>query len=81
MTLPPLTPTQLEDKASLEKLGFIVGVRDPKMNTAFLGKYMVSEHYEENHTQVDGGQAHSVWCIVGDNLALLIEDAASFWGE
>jgi hypothetical protein len=66
-----------EAKQALESYGFKIGARDPKLNTAFTGAFMVAEAYEEGHTQEDGGGG--VWCIVGDDLEELIQHAADFW--
>lgn len=63
----------------LEAAGFIVGKRDPAMNTAFTGQFMVSEEYDEGHTQPDG--SGGIWCIVGDDLNALIETASQFYDE
>lgn len=74
-----LTTFQREEKARLEAMGFIVGERDPNMNTAFTGAFMVAEPYEPGYTQPDAMGGDGVWCIVGDDLGHLIEDAGSFW--
>ena len=65
--------------AWLEANGFIVGERDPAMNSAYAGRYMVAEHYEPGHAQEDGDGG--VWCIVGDCLEFLIEETVNFWRE
>lgn len=48
----------------LEGQGFIVGVRAPTRNPAFAGKFMVADGMDD-----DG------YCIVGDDLAKLIDEA------
>ena len=63
----------------LESYGFKIGDRDPKMNTAFEGRYMVAEAYEAGHTQEDG--SGGVWCVVGHDLDELVETAAGFWTD
>lgn len=57
----------------LRNHGFTVGARDERMNTAFVGTWMVAENYILGHTQEDarGG----VWCIVGNSLAQIVDDA------
>lgn len=59
----------------LKQHGFVVGPRDPNMNKAFEGQYMVAEAYEKGHEQfsADGG----VWCIVGDDYNELLASAVS----
>lgn len=65
--------------AWLRKHGFVVGARDTRMNTAFVGTWMVAENYELGHTQVDG--SGGVWCIVGVSLAQIVDDAYDHWYE
>lgn len=70
----------MDDKRKfLEDRGFIIGERDPNMNTAFAGRFMVAEPYEAGHTQPDGMGGDGVWCVVGDDLAHLIETSADFF--
>lgn len=63
-------------RKALEGYGFIVGVRDPLMNTDFSGAFMVAESYEPGHTQQDG--SGGVWCVVGDDLDELVAIAFDF---
>jgi hypothetical protein len=67
------TWTAAEKMVWLLSRGFIIGKRDPRLNQAHKGKYMVAEDYKlGTHTEVghDG-----VWCIVGDDLDKLIIEA------
>lgn len=67
-------PKETKQKiAWLRKHGFTVGARDTRLNTAFIGTWMVAENYELGHTQVDG--SGGVWCIVGTSLAQIVDDA------
>ena len=78
--LPPIPDSGIvEDIRALRALGFVVGKRDPNMNRAFLGAYMVAEHYEAGTVQDDGEGGEGVWCIVGDDLTALIREAVSFY--
>ena len=68
-----------ERKAWLKMYGFKYGERDPLMNTAFNGRFMVAKHYLDGHTQESsrGG----VWCVVGDNLDALIDAAYNAFAD
>ena len=66
-------------RAALEKMGFVIGKRDPNMNRAFAGRYMVAESYDAGTIQDDAQGGDGVWCIVGDHLEGLITEAAQFW--
>ena len=63
-----------EMRKQLESHGIFVGKRDPKRNTRFSGQYMICENLDEGPSEDarNGG-----YCIVGHNLAALIEDAYS----
>ena len=54
-----------------------VGLRNWNLNTDFPGKYMVAEEHDDRHSQKDGDGG--VWCIVGDDLEALVDDAYAFW--
>ena len=69
--------TKQED---LKRWGFIVGARDPRLNRAFVGAFMVAEWYEDSETPTDDG-SNGPWCIVGDNLDALIETAHNVWAD
>lgn len=68
------------NRALLENAGFVTGARDPLMNTAFNGAFMVAEPYPKGVTQQDAQGGDGVWCIVGDDLDLLRQEAVDFWG-
>lgn len=57
----------------LESYGYIVGPRDPNMNTNTAGEFMVSEPYPPGYTQESG--AGGIWCMVGDELEELMTAA------
>lgn len=80
--LPPI-PAQgiLTQIRALQDAGFIVGKRDPNMNRAFGGRYMVAEHYPAGTIQDDAQGGDGVWCIVGNDMAALLRDALSFFPE
>lgn len=68
--------TTLEQKISdLETMGFKVGERDPAINSAFNGKFMVVEDYGEGPSDSASGYGYR---IVGDHLNTMIERA---WGK
>lgn len=67
------------DKAqALRALGFQIGARDPNLNRAFKGKFMVAEarNPEDPYPTDDAGDG--VFCIVGDNLDYLIDQAFNY---
>lgn len=66
-----------EAKRVLESYGFTIGKRDPNLNSAFDGKFMVAEEYKAGTKTRDA--ANGPWCIVGNDLEYLIEQAARFW--
>ena len=60
----------------LHRAGFYVGPRDPLRNTAFTGEWMVARSLEAYYTE-DAG--HGGFCIVGDDLPNMIEEAISLY--
>jgi hypothetical protein len=55
--------------------GYIIGDRDPRLNTKYPGKFMVVEgDFEEHELPTEDG-SNGPWCIVGDHLHGLIIDA------
>lgn len=56
-----------EKKIEILRKFLFVGERDPQRNPDFVGAYMVAEY--------GGG-----FCIVGDCLADLVDDAIQYWG-
>ena len=69
--------TYEEQKRWLQMRGFIVGKRDPLMNTTVTGDFMVSDPYPAGYTQLHGADAAELWCLVGDSLPELVADAFS----
>ena len=61
-----------EKQAALLAYGYIVGERDLHMNTAHPGNVMVAEAHSSIPTK-DG--SNGPWCIVGNDLAALIDEA------
>lgn len=58
----------------LRAYDFVVGDRDPKLNTAHAGAFMVAEQYTPRLTMTkDAG--NGPWCIVGDDLIALVDEA------
>lgn len=65
--------------AYLESIGFKIGERDPKgINTDFPGQYMVAEEYEPSELPTRDG-SNGPWCVVGDDLTALIDEAFNVW--
>lgn len=60
----------------LHRAGFYVGPRDPSRNTAFAGEWMVARSLEISDTE-DAGRGG--FCIVGDDLPRMIEEAISLY--
>ncbi len=58
----------------LERRGYIVGVRNPQINTNFAGSFMVCENPEGHDLPTEDG-SNGPWCIVGDNLTKLVNEA------
>jgi hypothetical protein len=56
------------------------GKRDERLNTNYAGKFMVVENFDEEDyglPTLDGG--NGPWCIVGDDLERLIDEAYSIF--
>ena len=64
------------DRKLLESYGYIIGVRDCRINTGYPGKFMVVEAHEQSELPTKDGR-NGPWCIVGDNQRALISEAAS----
>lgn len=62
----------------LESNGFVCGIRDPRINTDYPGKYMVAEEYEDSELPTRDGR-NGPWCIVGNDLDELIQKAYNVW--
>jgi hypothetical protein len=63
---------------SLLAWGFICGPRDPRLNTNYPGAFMVAEHYEESELPTPTS-SNGPWCIVGDDIDALIDEAFAMW--
>lgn len=52
--------------------GFFVGMRDINRNTAYTGRYMVceDENFQNTEDAAEGG-----FCIVGDDMEALVNEA------
>lgn len=67
------TDSTLEDKATaLFRIGYYIGIRDPARNSAFDGAYMVCADVTEGPSE---DASNTGFCIVGDDLKELIEEA------
>lgn len=76
--LPPIPDQSIVAQIrALQAAGFVVGPRDPNMNRAFKGQYMVAEPYEAGTIQDDAEGGDGVWCIVGDDIIVLLREAIS----
>ncbi|WP_420408671.1 hypothetical protein [Hoeflea sp.] len=69
--------TKEEKKRFLESYGWKVGERDPRLNTNFPGAFMCVEPHEEAELPTRDG-SNGPWCIVGDDLSALIDEAHEF---
>ncbi|MBW3243266.1 hypothetical protein KUV57_11215 [Epibacterium sp. DP7N7-1] len=73
-------PKDLEGRIKvLRSFGWVVGDRDPKMNSNFDGSYMVVEdEYSPDYPgQTDGSDGDGIWCLVGNDLSELVDEALS----
>lgn len=66
-----------EKKAFLEKYGWVVGARDPRLNTDYPGAFMAVEPHEQSELPTRDG-SNGPWCVVGDDLPALIDTAYDF---
>jgi len=57
-----------QKKKVLQAYGFTVGERDPRFKPAFPGRYMVLESDDEAILE-------DCWCVVGDDLPALVDEA------
>jgi hypothetical protein len=69
-----LSPSQLKKAEHLRRHGYIIGPREPRLNTAFRGRYMVAEAYDESDLPTEDARS-GPRCIVGDELAPLVDQA------
>jgi hypothetical protein len=72
------TDIALKERA-LRDWGFIIGPRDPRLNTNYKGRFMVvEEEYEDMRLPTRNG-SNGPWCIVGNDLNALIGRAYDVW--
>lgn len=70
--LPPIPDESIVRRIhALRERGIFVGARDKRMNTAYIGKFMVSEPYPEGHSQLGNGPDQPA-CIVGDDIVQIM---------
>lgn len=62
----------------LVNAGLYVTERDPNRNKAFKGRFMIAENLLSPENGTDDASTGG-YCIVGDDLGKLIEDAAEDW--
>lgn len=64
--------------AALKSWGYTVGPRDARLNRNYEGLYMIVEAHDESELPTDDG-ANGPWCIVGNDLGKLVNEAYSVW--
>ncbi len=65
-----------EKIARLRAFGLVIGDRDPRMNSEHAGRFMVCEAYAPDYPgQRDAADGAGFWCIVGDDLEALVNEA------
>jgi len=67
-------------RAFLEERGWTVGERDPRLNTDHAGGFMCVEPHDASELPTRDG-SNGPWCIVGDDLDALIDEAYAFAAE
>ncbi len=67
----------MDKQKFLESYGWTVGERNPRINTDFPGAFMCVEPYDEDELPTKDG-SNGPWCITGDNLEELIDEAHEF---
>lgn len=76
--LAELPAPALAKAAELASNGYTLGAREPKLNTNHLGVFMIVEALGEWDGKPTPDGANGPWCIVGDDLAAMIEEAHTF---
>jgi hypothetical protein len=71
--------TIAEKRTYLETLGYVIGDRDPRLNTNFIGAYMIVDDDYKDYKLPTRDGSNGPWCIVGDDLDELIEHAFTVW--
>ncbi len=74
MTISPSLLTYEQKVKVLQSYGFVVGDRDPRLNTDYPGSKMVVEAHDESELPTQDGR-DGPWCIVGDDLPAPVEEA------
>lgn len=75
-----LAVSLVEKRQRLESYGFTCGERDPRINTNYLGRWMVVESHEDSELPTEDG-SNGPWCIVGDDLDVLVNQAYKVWAD
>ena len=76
--LPPIPDPSIVGKINfLRNSGITVDLRDPKMNSAFKGKFMICNPLEEGDPYPTEDASDGRFCIVGNDLPSLLDDAIS----
>lgn len=65
----------------LKNMGWLVGERDPNMNRAFAGQFMVAEPLAEGDPYPTADASDGRFCIVGDDLEALAREAFEHIGQ
>jgi hypothetical protein len=63
---------------ALIRWGFVVGERNPLINMLYPGEFMVAESHEQSDLPTQDG-ANGPWCIVGEDLPALVNEAWGNW--
>jgi len=73
MTDTPNTPSGM--RQWLVEHGYFVGDRDPRLNTKYPGRFMVTEDDFATYPLPTKDGSNGPWCIVGDDLDALVKQA------
>lgn len=72
---------QMNNKiAFLRSYGWTVGERNPRLNTDYPGAFMCAEPFGDDELPTRDG-SNGPWCIVGDDLPSLVNEAYEFLTE
>ena len=69
--------TRVQKVRFLRSYGWTVGKRNPRLNTDYPGAWMVVEPFEEAELPTRDGR-DGPWCLVGDALGALVDEAHDF---
>lgn len=67
--------TEIKRHWLVDRCGFTVGARDPRVNTDYPGKFMVIEDYADAELPCANGGESGSWAVVGDDLDEMIDQA------